>query len=304
MNEEVKPKKSSTIVTVLITLLVVALIGCISFIVYDKVIKKNNTSNQTTNEVKNLDINGSEIKKLTFPFKIGDYIGPGLEIVPFDFNVSEMNRNQKMTIVANLTKYNYYDIYDVEKMYLINGEPYNTYIEQSDMKSMYDKIFGVDNSDYNDDTIQLVYRGMDCPSVPNLYDKSTNRYWSYSACGQEREYDFYTKIYKAEQNNDEIYVYIKTFVRYYDLDNFTYKYYNYSDLNPTNDGYKTPIDDNGLSINKQIYEINNVNEINDIEKIISESENKILSEYDLDTYKFTFKKQSDGNYYVYSEEWQ
>ena len=53
MNEVQNKKKVSTGVVVLITLLVVLLVGCISFIVYDKFIKKENSNPTVTGENKN-----------------------------------------------------------------------------------------------------------------------------------------------------------------------------------------------------------------------------------------------------------
>ena len=50
---EVQNKKTYTLKVVLITLLVVLLVGCISFIVYDKFIKKENSNPTITDKDKN-----------------------------------------------------------------------------------------------------------------------------------------------------------------------------------------------------------------------------------------------------------
>ena len=62
MNEVQNEKKVSTGVVVLITLLVVLLVGCISFIVYDKFIKKDNTENNPQTEEKDNTKNDSQIE--------------------------------------------------------------------------------------------------------------------------------------------------------------------------------------------------------------------------------------------------
>ena len=53
MNEVQNEKKVSTGVVVLITLLLVLLVGCISFIVYDKFVKKENSNPMVTDKDKN-----------------------------------------------------------------------------------------------------------------------------------------------------------------------------------------------------------------------------------------------------------
>ena len=58
MNEVQNEKKVSTGMVVLITLLVVLLVGCISFIVYDKFIKKENSNPTITDKDKNNEATG------------------------------------------------------------------------------------------------------------------------------------------------------------------------------------------------------------------------------------------------------
>ena len=58
MNEVQNEKKVSTGMAVLITLLVVLLVGCISFIVYDKFIKKENSNPTITDKDKNNEATG------------------------------------------------------------------------------------------------------------------------------------------------------------------------------------------------------------------------------------------------------
>ena len=55
---EVQNKKTYTLKVVLITLLVVLLVGCISFIVYDKFIKKENSNPTITDKDKNNEATG------------------------------------------------------------------------------------------------------------------------------------------------------------------------------------------------------------------------------------------------------
>ena len=59
---EVQNKKIYTLKVVLITLLVVLLVGCISFIAYDKFIKKDNTENNPQTEEKDNTKNDSQIE--------------------------------------------------------------------------------------------------------------------------------------------------------------------------------------------------------------------------------------------------
>ena len=60
---EVQNKKIYTLKVVLITLLVVLLVGCISFIVYDKFIKKDNKENNPQTEEKDNTANNSQTEE-------------------------------------------------------------------------------------------------------------------------------------------------------------------------------------------------------------------------------------------------
>ncbi|MCM1370272.1 MAG: hypothetical protein NC181_00005, partial [Clostridium sp.] len=148
------------------------------------------------------------------------------------------------------------------------------YIEMSEMKSKFTEIFGPDVEYTNG---QGFYTYSD--SIMNgifYYDPKDSRYYYPAECcvgGGEGYYG--SKIYKVEQKDDEIYVY--TIV--YSTNGVDYKVYDVSTHNYL--GIYEYVDE----------ELDNAT----IEKLINENK--------LNTYKFTYKKQSDGKYYVYSGEW-
>ena len=330
MNEEVK-QKNSTIVTVLITLLVVALIGCISFIVYDKVIKKEEVKTEENNNLKDNQNNSQDdnnennqnslsddeiyrvnnsisqdkvvlrsdyiisdeekslLSNLVFPFDYINGSGSDLWSTEFkEFNFDKMSRDERMTLVASLIELSAvegttepeYECTDSSACYIdSNGNSYEFYVTEKDMKNMYVRLYGTEEGYSTGDINIKTFNVRNCPSLPYKYDSITNRYFGSGRCGGDVPDDYYNVITKVEKDNNEIYVYVAVgYVQQNQADEtfIIFPFNNRKNQIRSIDDY-SKVDSNILSLSKQ---------------------------GKLDTYSFTFKKQNDGNYYVYSGEWQ
>ncbi len=323
-------KSGYTVKVVLITLLVVLLIGLIGFIVYDKVIKKddvnnqpntsennnqseNNNENKESNSVPSLTLTDKEIYNVNnsissddkgtvmLPYIISDSEKALLQDLTFssnninnkigwwniisnkleNFNIEKMNRNDKMAIVAYLSNYSF------------NDSDNTTFISEDSMKKLYEKVFGTQDSYQNVNSIK--FKDSPC-GIPSDYSSKDKGYYGTTGCGGEVAGDtnFYTVISKVEKTNDEINVYLQAAhsFQYMDEGNVALFPYNY-------EGDEINFDENGDGT------------LDTTNAIWSGSKNKVDStvvdlakQNKLQTYKFTFKKQSDGKYYVYSGEWQ
>ncbi len=319
-----------TVKVVLITLLVVLLIGLIGFIVYDKVIKKDDVNNktnteentnQTNNDKENNNINFSDLdllkanngivddtrvsqsyyylisnnekiilKDLLFPY---NYINTSRGFVdPIEnFDVLKMSRDKKMEYVLKLL----YDggaaevdeaCYmgeDIDKCYKdSNGEVYSVYVNADTVSEMYKKLYGTID-DYKNGTINSDY-----PSIPSKYDEKTNKYWGLGSDG-DTGFSRGTIIKKVEKLNDEIDVYVDVF---YILNSSEYDGI-YAGENDDNNFINNEFD---TDFSKSLWKGSSEN----LQKAVVD----LAKQNKLQTYKFTFKKQSDGKYYVYSGEWQ
>ena len=101
-------RQLSTGIVVLITTLVIALIGTISFIVYDKVIKKDEVKEPTTNEENN------EIKEPV----TNEENNPSNEVVKGEMNVEVKNN----MLYVNNNKVDFYSVSDLVKAYNYTSE--------------------------------------------------------------------------------------------------------------------------------------------------------------------------------------
>ncbi|MCM1444758.1 MAG: hypothetical protein NC096_05630 [Candidatus Amulumruptor caecigallinarius] len=286
MNEVIQrndKNNGNKIKIVIIVLLVIIVLGLLAYIIFGKNINKeseNNTANtgNNTSDVVTLDINSDLVKNLKIPYAVEEssYFSRDLR----DFKVSK----GMMKYIRDLV-FHYLYIDPSDSSHWESGDsfveldlPYISdcgayfYVSADEMKNKFKEFFGPDVK-YVDGQGELTYsRG----KVDKFYYSEKDSRYYYEACAFGGGEGFYgSKVYKAQQKGDEIYVYIIAYTGNY-IENEIY------DIST----------DNYLGIYKDIdKELDNAT----IEKLINENK--------LNTYKFTFKKQSDGKYYVYSGEW-
>ncbi len=322
--------KKDTIKTVLIVILTILLIALLSFIVYDKLIKKDEVNsdinteentNQTNNDKENNNTNFSDLdllkanngivddtrvsqsydyiisdeekailKDLLFPY---NYINTSRGFVDSieNFDVLKMSRDKKMEYVLKLlydggaakVDQDCYMGTDVAKCYEdSNGNVYSVYLNADAVSEMYKKLYGT-LDDYKNGTINSDYL-----TIPSKYDEKTNKYWGIGSDG-DTGLSRGTIITKVEKLNDEIDVYVDSF---YILHSSEYDGIYASESDDSN--FINNEFDTGLS--KSLWKGSSENLKNAVVDLAKQNK--------LDTYKFTFKKQSDGKYYIYSGEWQ
>lgn len=155
------------------------------------------------------------------------------------------------------------------------------------IKNNFINIFGPD-TEYKDGDLENSY----CCQIQS-YNEMDNTYISDCRCGGEApDFENHTKLYKAVQNEDNIetYFYVQPYVE-------------------SDDGSKYYLFDRELESEMFVeityepgynsYNIKNyskvVNSLNEVDTMMNSGQ--------VDTYIFTFKKQSDGNYYFYSGNW-
>lgn len=322
---EIKNKKGDTVKVVLIIVLLVLLIASMSFTVYDKFIKKENSnptvtdkdkSNETQDknqdEVSNL-VKDDQIymtnnsttytasmynfviskeekellKELVFPISyVNGKSNTASDFILKNFNVSQMSRKEKMNLIASNNNF-----YEPVKFSTDSGEKgykeYDGYITEENFLKAYKNLYGVDveytSGNFLDDSEMGCY--------PSDYDKSGKKYWyNLYSCGGDSDLYYYSLVTKVEKNNDLINVYLTTALINDDMNSNkieVYKYLNYKDYNTMQ---------NSLTAKNRLSTCDD----NRCEKEL----NQLVKEEKLSVYKFTFKKQSDGRYYLYSGEWQ
>lgn len=154
---EVQNKKTYTLKVVLITLLVVLLVGCISFIVYDKFIKKENSNptitdkdknNEATGENKdaevelkswmtyllNSDIDNIELERAVCPNECnepGDWKVETKFVTKEDLkNIFKKLNDEQLYIISNADGKGEDDYY-LYIRYKVNNKSYNFYVDNS-----------------------------------------------------------------------------------------------------------------------------------------------------------------------------
>ena len=267
MNEEVK-SKNSTVVTVLITLLVVALIGSISFIVYDKVIKKEEVKTEENNNENSASsiINNAEVKELISKYEdsIKANVHYGMNILSSALDLTNKYQyNYKMYFTDN-------SLYDLSIEYQNEHNTSETKISKEDMRKQFIFLFGPD-SEYKDGSFYIPPNNVGTSINNDVYENGM--YVNLNPGGYDTPVTYEIDFYKAEQENNII----STYWYSYELDGF--------------DG-KNEIVSNGKIIGTYT------------EETIENDINKLKESGKISTYKINFKKQSDGKYYLYSGEWQ
>ena len=278
MNEVQNEKKVSTGVVVLITLLVVLLVGCISFIVYDKFIKKDNSNPTVTDKDKN-----NEAKQ-NIEISLSDPIITSL-VYPTDASVrsaaikstwSYKNINlSQMFDAATYVKYT-----STEK----NNEYFNVY-SASEIEKNFKKIYGPDTAYSNANIVSAE------SCVITDYNEKDNTYTASSGCGGDScdFKDVVSKIYKAEKDPNEEYIYVYSYAQ---------KVEGKCDSNF--ETIETYLVDKNDTKTKTLY----TEDAGQYSEKYKSTINEMIDNKEVETYKWTFKKQSDGKYYFYSGEWQ
>jgi len=267
-------ERNNTGLVVAVTVLAMIIVGLVGFIIYDKVadkpeepnIEENGNLNNQTGEDKEGITSVSVTSSLVTSLKF-----PTKETV-FDVwgyknvKVDEWSRAEKMNIAASEVSHKDVD-YDPE-LELVHIKVYDAKLVEKNFKA----IFGPDVDYYNGDTDS----GWCCEI--DKYNQSKNTYIANCACGGDSpgSIDYVTKKYKAEQSDDYLYVYeYVQVVKYNGIKDHTYL---------SNSNY-----DEILIIDDKDYE---------------DGVYKLMDEGKVETYKWTFKKQSDGKYYFYSGAWE
>lgn len=284
MNEVQNEKKVSTGVVVLITLLVVLLVGCISFIVYDKFIKKDNSNPTVTdkdknNEAKqNIEISLSDpiITSLVYPTDASVRSAGIISTWSYkNIKVSQISRDDMMFDAATYVKYK-----STEK----NNEYFNVY-SASEIEKNFKKIYGPDTAYSNANIVSH-----ESCIIAN-YNEKDNTYIASSGCGNEScgFKDVVSKIYKAEKDPNEEYIYVYSYAQ---------KVEGKCDSNF--ETIETYLVDKNDTKTKTLY----TEDAGQYSEKYKSTINEMIDNKEVETYKWTFKKQSDGKYYFYSGEWQ
>ena len=227
------------------------------------------------------------LQELVFPISyVNGKSNTAVDFILKNFNVSQMSRSEKMDLIASNNKF-----YEPVKFSTDSGEKgykeYDVYITEENFLKAYKNLYGVD-VEY---TSGNFLNDSEIGCYPSDYDKSGKKYWYYlSPCGGDSDLDYYSLVTKVEKDNDLINVYLVTALIKNDWNSNkieVYKYLNYKDYNTMQ---------NSLTAKNRLSTCDD----NRCEKEL----NQLVKEEKLSVYKFTFKKQSDGRYYLYSGEWQ
>ena len=273
---DMEERKNNTGLVVLVTVLVMLVIGMGAFIIYDKVINKTNEpnieeNNEEKKELKEISINDKLITTLKYPM---DNFGLGYKT----------NWDYKNIIIDNLSRADmmYTAEYDLEPIRQVEPDAgLNDIYSAIQIENNFKKIFGPDIKYYNGDIEDGDY---DCGHISE-YNKDDNTYIAYGGCGGDTlgYIERISVTYKAEKTDEYIYVYdyVQSVIIRPEDEN---------DYNSDPAAYL--LDHNDKETTKIEYD----NYENTIYSMIDKNE--------VDTYKWTFKKQSDGNYYFYSGAWE
>lgn len=233
-------------------------------------------------EKKELDINSEEVKKLY------NYIlKENSEIETYAYQskkitVNELDNDTKLcTVLSNLEDK---DADDKKTIQGVAGKLNQFFYNQSTIDKKVNEIFGT--------KVNLKYKSIDDIATMTDYTYENNQYVKSEIQQGGGDYPAHTVEYivKAEKDNDELMIYDK-FCYLCDNQDAAYDIYNGSDKNEvfakriSGEKIYFQVHDRDEKLNKKV--------IDNIEKIVGK---QVL------TYKHTFKKNSDGNYYWYSTE--
>ena len=192
-----------------------------------------------------------------------------------NINVSQISRADMMFDAATYVKYT-----STEK----NNEYFNVY-SASEIEKNFKKIYGPDTAYSNANIVSYV----GCISAN--YNEKDNTYIASSRCGTEScgFKDVVSKIYKAEKDPNEEYIYVYSYAQ---------KVEGKCDSNF--ETIETYLVDKNDTKTKTLY----TEDAGQYSKKYKSTINEMIDNKEVETYKWTFKKQSDEKYYFYSGEWQ
>ena len=292
-------KRSNKGLIVLVIILIVALLGMSVYLLYDKVFSKNgseekNADDKTNNNEilnKEVDVNSDLVTSLVYPNSNSAEL-----IVPHTFvlkgeSVDSYNLSYKIAaLIGRDGSISTLDCYsDGNKNFSLTAKDgfaltscskYNA----DEIKNKFVKLYGPDTK-YAPQKLEQVGCG-----YPEIYDSETNSYYGFTACGGAYPtIDSIRKTYKAELKDEYLYVYDYALISYEEV---------------TVNGVR-------LFDNYESFEdyLNNGNESAVLYTVLNQSEakaelQKLIDSNKASTYIWTFKKQSDGNYYYYSSNWE
>lgn len=233
-------------------------------------------------EKKELDINSEEVKKLY------NYIlkeNSEIEIYAYQnkkVTVNELDNDTKLcTVLSNLEDK---DADDKKTVQGVAGKLNQFFYNQSTIDKKANEIFGT--------KVNLKYKSIDDIATMTDYTYENNKYVKSEIQQGGGDYPAHTVEYivKAEKDNDELLIYDK-FCYLYDAQNAAYDIYSGSD--------KNAVIAKNISGEKIYFQVHDKDE--NLNKKIIDNIEKIVGKQAL-TYKHTFKKNSEGNYYWYSTE--
>lgn len=264
----------NTIITILATL-VICLVG---YLVYDKFIsndnevnnQENNNVNNEQNSIKEVSINDPTITSLKYPKDTFYAIGYRKDWQYKNITIDTLGRSKMKYNAA----YGLQSVSDVNNG-VLHGKAYSAQQIQNNFR----QIFGPDTTYYNGDVEEVE----SCQI--SKYDATNNTYIAYSGCGGASlgAIDRISRTYKAEQDDNYIYVY-----------QYVQSIWEGSkdSNNPDNGTAIYLLDHNDQKLRTIDY--------NNYENTIYQ----MMDKGEVDTYKWTFKKHSDGKYYFYSGAWE
>ncbi|MCM1371287.1 MAG: hypothetical protein NC181_05325 [Clostridium sp.] len=319
-------KKGNTAKIVIIVLLILMILGCIGIILFDKInIKKEDT--KTEEKLVKLDINGKEIKEMISSIQFDEW-SDSIHPSPYACAKNELSyklaegkilegniSNDEIIYFASLfvnTKVCENDkTSECKKIYdsfrndrnVIDEETgefdeyvYFEYFEIEDLKKKVREIFGpdIENSIKDEDYIELEYNS----NFPDNWRLSSDetKYYMYGFnvnpdCTQST-----IQLDEANQKDDEIYTYWK-------IGDFSFSFscvdFDSIDYEDALFSYYTTYFKEGDIIKKHDYKYDAC-AYDDVSKLFDE----LRSIGKATRYKITYKKQSDGKYYIYSGEWE
>lgn len=224
-------------------------------------------------------------------------------------NWEKNSENNKLTypdvnIINNLGyadfSYKDFDVDSIDKDYLMLSAAHNIKVDnKSDDLGIYlidantvernfKNIFGPDKP-YKNGRLEI----SGCNSISD-YSQMNRVYLVNANCGAQGYYMKYVTVFdKTEVKDDYLYTYF--YVQPYIEPNETIQNEYYKDKAYF---YKRPIDN---FLNDKYEPVNYTKEVDNSLKEITV--NEMIKSNQVDKYKFTFKKQSDGNYYIQSGNW-
>ena len=269
-------ERKNKVLTVIVTVLMLVIFGLVGFIIYDKVINKTNKPNNEviSNEIKEVDLSSSLVTSLKYPhLGYDNLVVLGVEYQ--NINRTDMSRAELMYLAVNETEA-LKEPNDYPNSCVVDGEVLPSescdFYSADAIKQNFKMLFGPDVNYYDGDI-----DGALCQHIDH-YDKENKIYASFLECGGDSDstIEYINKPYKAEQIGDYLYVYEYVQVLRHENDH------------------------------EHVYLSNkNLEYVMEISSSISKQEiYNLMDDGKSETYKWTFKKQSDGNYYFYSGSWE